>query len=780
MEVFALITAFCFLSASIGLAAENNNLAWMSLLLANRMIASSSVKEEVITIDESSATDIVATNTDSSGETELQVSGDLAGLTQAGSLLYILPGSDDRFPFGVTGRVTGITNNGDGTKNVILEKITYADIFKEAKFDLSDIPLDANNFIGVIAPSGVQAASVEPRIAKMALGGEIYSFRDGAIEVRASNKIYRQLSTTKDGTINAGTVSLNMAVELAKMGDGVENNTMSPVGVNGSVGFVITGALDNIKLTNKHEFSLAKGLESADLRVDGDFNFDVKFNGGGAVKFGYFSQAWKEVEDVSFSTLGVSAKLTGLSSGDKIGKYPLAGLVWSVPCPNTCPVITGSTQTPLRQAKAMGVIVWLYLTLEGEFSLEGELSLARLNPADLSLGIKKPAGGDFEIIRSLERKSASNRLIEAPHLNGTFGAQLKAGITTDLDFFVSGVRIANAGLDVVALTKMELTGDLSYGTDSLNSPWDWEGDACFRNSIGAGAIARASASLGVEIDTSWKDVSLSMEYGIQIPTDEEMDEAGWHGAWFTVLGEDICVGTGGPLPECSTTFLNLCSTDATCSTVGGYWYNDKCNHTPSISTIVYEEDFSTNPSFTSLASTYAYWNSAEGYYYVRTRDDLNYKYWAYSPNLGLVDTSKPTLIELDVMFEYQDWGTYPGIRFYSEEPTEINAQESFRISNAYADGVYKKIQIYDVTGRNSNLTPTISDDVWYHISINLNGDMTANIQVTNKSNGSVIFSKDNTPFKPDSFRYIGIGYYNQPNYGDSWSPIRLDNVKIAQ
>ncbi len=68
------------------------------------------------------------------------------------------------------------------------------------------------------------------------------------------------------------------------------------------------------------------------------------------------------------------ATLKGLSTDHKMGKFPLAGLVWSVPCPNTCPVVSGNTGTSVDQAKAIGVIVWLYLNLKGDFGVDGSVS----------------------------------------------------------------------------------------------------------------------------------------------------------------------------------------------------------------------------------------------------------------------------------------------------------------------------------------------------------------------------------------------------------------------
>lgn len=504
-------------------------------LLRKKRTTSSTIKDNVITVDEDGATDIVEHGTSTEGETELRLSGEMADTTENGSILYMLPGADERFPFGIAGQVTNSTSNVDGTKTVELQEVSYADIVQEASLDIESITLDASNFVGVIAPSAIQAASSTPMAAMSdESSGDVRSFRDGAIIVRGQqekNLLY-SLAEADSTTVEAGTVSIDMKVGLVDMG----------VDASTSIGFVIKGSLDNIVITNELDFApLRGGVKSLDLRVDGDLDFDVKFNGNGSVTYGYFSQAWNEVDEDSFSLLGMKAKLTGLSSDDKIGKFPLAGLVWSVPCPNTCPVLTGKTQTPLRQAKAMGVIVWLYLTTKGESTLDGDLTLAHLNPAQLSLGITKNSGRDFELVRSLERISSSGRLLEAPKISGTYQTELTAGISVDVDFFASGIRIANAGMDSGARQTTTLTGEAGYGTDSLDSPWTWDGGLCRSGSIGAGAVFRASAHLGIGIDTSWVDAGGDLDYKFQLPTDEEMDMPGWHGAWYTKLDEEICV-----------------------------------------------------------------------------------------------------------------------------------------------------------------------------------------------------------------------------------------------
>lgn len=199
-------------------------------------------------------------------------------------------------------------------------------------------------------------------------------------------------------------------------------------------------------------------------------------------------------------------------------------------------------------------------------------------------------------------------------------------------------------------------------------------------------------------------------------------------------------------------------------------------------TILYKEDFSNDPGFTSLSTDHAYWDSAQGNYFVNTRDNLTYKYWAYSPEFDEFDSSSGGTIELDILFEYQDWGTYPGVFFYLNPPDEINATDNpsvLRIGSIYTDQHNKKMIINDIINPYL-VTPTINDDKWYHVSISTKDDWTADIQVTERDTGNVVFEVANTPFAAEPFRYLGVGYYGNPDYGDSWSPIRIDNIMIRQ
>ncbi|MCI5157129.1 MAG: hypothetical protein D3906_01585 [Candidatus Electrothrix sp. AUS1_2] len=124
---------------------ESSLLLYLPAILAGSQGGTTTVNDNVTVIDENSAAEIVDSNISATGETELRLSGDLASSAQNGSILYLLPGADDRFPFGIAGKIVSSSTAG-GIKTVVLEAATYADVAKEASFDMGNIVLDASNF----------------------------------------------------------------------------------------------------------------------------------------------------------------------------------------------------------------------------------------------------------------------------------------------------------------------------------------------------------------------------------------------------------------------------------------------------------------------------------------------------------------------------------------------------------------------------------------------------------------------------------------------------------
>jgi len=202
--------------------------------------------------------------------------------------------------------------------------------------------------------------------------------------------------------------------------------------------------------------------------------------------------------------------------------------------------------------------------------------------------------------------------------------------------------------------------------------------------------------------------------------------------------------------------------------------------TPTPPFIYYEEDFETNPSYTSLAPEYAYWDSEHGNYYVKTFDNFAHKYWAYSPEFLTVDTNhQDIIIELDMKCENLDWGTYPLVAFYYDNPDTIE-NFVFRIEFHWDDPYGKNFLIADSYGHSHWANKPPESNVWYHVKLKYHAStQKVDIYITKKSTGESFYTNENADFRIDPFRCLGIGYYGKPDYGDEWSPIRVDNIRIA-
>jgi len=570
-------------------------------------------EEDRVIYSETSAAEIAEISMNDDETVSLTTTSDssLGESFEVDSLIIIAPGIDDRFPFGVSGNVSSITNNSDGSVMATLEEVTLADVVDET-YQETIIGLNADNFIGVIAPSSTQAtqAMQYPR-SVTSYGGTKYAINGGVI-VKNSTTSYERAVTE---VTELGNVELNLTVYLDDMGIDVSN-------IDPNAAFVISGSLQNLMLKHLVDFDLTSGLNELDLVVTGEINIESKLTTNGSITLGYYHDAWQEVEDVQVSLIGITGKLTGLDSKDKIGKFPLVGLVWSTSCPNTCPTNLGNTQTPVDLAKLGGVIVWVYLDAEGTITLEGAIG-SRVN-ADFSIGVKKPESGALDVVYSLT-KSGDGRLLEMPFISGSVGFDARAGISLDVDAFVLGVRLANASAQMAANISTDIEGELSYGIDALGEEWSWEGSACMTTNYGAGLILSASVNAGVEIDCLWlPDVEFDYSYYGQWPTEEEIETPGWHGigdlTWYTA---DIvykcftsCITPQTPTLSVSKTEVN-----------GGETYTVSWNSVSNATRYLIQEstksNFSgaTNSYTTSTSKQFSHSVSTDTRYYYRVKAD---------------------------------------------------------------------------------------------------------------------------------------------------------------
>jgi len=110
-------------------------------------------------IDNENATaEIAEISMDDNDEISLTINSNssLGENLEVGSVVTALPGVDDRFPFGLSGKVSSTATNSDGSKTITLEEVALSDFVYSTEQETSTA-LNANNFIGVIAPSATQA-----------------------------------------------------------------------------------------------------------------------------------------------------------------------------------------------------------------------------------------------------------------------------------------------------------------------------------------------------------------------------------------------------------------------------------------------------------------------------------------------------------------------------------------------------------------------------------------------------------------------------------------------
>jgi len=506
------------------------------------VVVNAEIKPEVQIIDKLEKTnEITQVAVEPDGTTRLVVSGDsaLADSVTSGSTLYIPPSVDPRFPFGIAAKVESNEIQNDSSHSLALSAVTLADVVTSAQQSTQTVKLDADNFVGVISPSAIQPSDAVVTAADnmKSLSLDTKVALNGGVVVKNIRQFQRAAAGT-NGSLSVGSdISLNLKLSLKGMG--VDISKVNGYGTETTPSIEINGVLKDLKLTSELDFDMSSGLKSMNYSVEGDLQAETKISMDGKVDFGYYSQAWKEVEEQQIKMLGVSGKFTGLDSKDKIGKYPVVGLVWTIPCPQTCIFSGGKTQTPLRMASATGgVIIWVYMDAKGTLSLTGE-SGVRINGGHLTFGLKKESKGELAGFSSLT-PTQNGHLAELPFLKGKASAGMRLGTSFDLDAFVTGVRFANASANLVTDMNISSDGEITNAIDKIGDDFNWYGQTCVSGGIGAGIIAAASVSIGVKMDSSWKNIDAGLKYTKQWPKEDELNQPGKHDLWINFLSLNRC------------------------------------------------------------------------------------------------------------------------------------------------------------------------------------------------------------------------------------------------
>ena len=243
------------------------------------------------------------------------------------------------------------------------------------------------------------------------------------------------------------------------------------------------------------------------------------------------NNAWKEVvkKQVEFGSI------SGLKPTDKIGKYPLAGLVFTVPCgPTGCPVTPGTTQTPVRTAKkAGGLILWLYLVSKADVTMNGKVAAAAKIGFEIGAGLNEEK--ELTTFSTVKNPTSGNAL-EIPRFEGSIDADMRFGVALAADFIVFGVRPVAASLDVVGRVHGELTATkpTSYGLKEWGGEFGWNDEPELKltgSTLGAGVIASTNVNIGAKLKVPllFDGTSIGYKYTWQWPKETELSEQGWVG-----------------------------------------------------------------------------------------------------------------------------------------------------------------------------------------------------------------------------------------------------------
>ena len=276
------------------------------------------IKNNVSIFDSGNSKDIVSTQNMDNGTVSITLvaNSDSGRNLAAGSIISILPGADDRYPLACLPRLT-VSTNADGTKQVVLQPATLAEVTSSSIYKSDPVALNADNFVGVIAPQATSGPS-ESKVVMMLLqqsskialdGGIIVTNGPSSARMAPDSAVSKTLQGTEEGgnvsiNLEGGDVSIDLKLKLLDMG--IDASRMKPYGTSLDAGFEISGSLKNLMITDDHDFSTSSGLKSLDMRVTGDVQLEGKFIGSGSATLGYYSRAWDEVEDAALNLLGIS------------------------------------------------------------------------------------------------------------------------------------------------------------------------------------------------------------------------------------------------------------------------------------------------------------------------------------------------------------------------------------------------------------------------------------------------------------------------------------------
>lgn len=201
-------------------------------------------------------------------------------------------------------------------------------------------------------------------------------------------------------------------------------------------------------------------------------------------------------------------------------------------------------------------------------------------------------------------------------------------------------------------------------------------------------------------------------------------------------------------------------------------------------TIIYEEDFTTDPQYSTAFPDDCYWDSVNGWYYARVHDvSTDYgHYYGDSPLFGPVAAGQSFHCEFDFNIVLQDWGSYPGVFLRNSLATDPWSPVPWYFNFFWADSTYKKFWLRDTSSAHVYESGTVTQDCWYHVTVDYDAvGQLVDLIVTDLSTGSTFWELYDQPFViTEPFDMLTIGQRTTPPaYGDI-SIILVDDILISR
>jgi formylglycine-generating enzyme required for sulfatase activity len=246
-------------------------------------------------------------------------------------------------------------------------------------------------------------------------------------------------------------------------------------------------------------------------------------------------------------------------------------------------------------------------------------------------------------------------------------------------------------------------------------------------------------------------------------------------AWEDPIGS-IRLTRGSGFCASNMTLRNTERSDGT-PLSGGAGTGFRCARDLIYGNIIYEEDFSSDPGFSSDytpgGGEFFTWDQVNDIYKVRILDANDVWKYAYSPSFQSISNSSFS-VSLDFVVRESSFGQGMKIRFfysgngYTVRSFEIKIPGSQNMTMHLVDSI---ADVYT--------SPNFQYDIWYSVLIEYDyGSGTTEFRVIERQSENVLCHERGIPFNLGEFDSIAMGD-NVVNGEGSYAEMHLDNIEIA-